>query len=178
MNHEEGPPQPIKGQESTGARARVPCLLVPSSVMRLLPPSIFCPSSRATAVGARCSPRSPPQNLPPRANAPQTLNRSIRHTVLEAAGVRAGTGGACPPVPLVGHTRLGRGHTHTQTHTRTYRCLGHSHTRIATCLRDVRSHTQAGLMCHYPVLELSCPFFPPLPSPHLWFPLPSYRTVL
>lgn len=36
---------------------------------------------------ARCYPRSPPKNLSPRATAPQTLNRSIRHTMLKAAGV-------------------------------------------------------------------------------------------
>lgn len=44
---------------------------------------------------ARCYPRSPPKNLRPRAAAPQTLNRSIRHTMLRAAGVWAVAVGAC-----------------------------------------------------------------------------------
>lgn len=43
----------------------------------------------------RCYPRSPPKNLRPRAAAPQTLNRSIRHTMLRAAGVWAVAVGAC-----------------------------------------------------------------------------------
>lgn len=42
-----------------------------------------------TAVGQRCYPRSPPKNHRPCTTAPQILNRSIRHTMLRAAGVWA-----------------------------------------------------------------------------------------
>lgn len=52
-------------------------------------------SSLGHSCRVRCYPRSPPKNLRPRATAPQTLNRSIRHTMLRAAGVWAVAVGAC-----------------------------------------------------------------------------------
>lgn len=55
-------------------------------------PFVFC---LGHSCHTRCYPCSPPKNLRPRATAPQTLNRSIRHTVLRAAGVWAVAAGAC-----------------------------------------------------------------------------------
>lgn len=72
---------------------------------------------------ARCYPCSPPENLRPRATARQTLNRSIRHTVLRAAGVWVVALGAC--LVLWPETcALSQGHTHSCTpHCRCYSLL-------------------------------------------------------
>lgn len=65
----------------------------------------------------RCYPCSPPKNLRPRATAPQTLNRSIRHTMLRAAGVWAVAAGVCL-VPRPEACTLSQ----TQTHNCTPHC--------------------------------------------------------
>lgn len=71
----------------------------------------------------RCYPRSPPKNLRPRAAAPQTLNRSIRHTMLRAAGVWAVAVGACL-VPWPETCALSQTHTHSCTpHCKSYALL-------------------------------------------------------
>ena len=72
-------------------------------------------SSLGHSCQARCYPHSPPKNLRPRAAAHQTLNRSIRHTVLGAAGVWAVALGACL-VPWPETCALSHTHTHSQLH--------------------------------------------------------------
>lgn len=71
-------------------------------------------SSLGHSCQTRCCPHSPPKNLRPRATAPQTLNRSIRHTMLKAAGVWAVVVGACL-VPRPEACALSQTHTHSCT---------------------------------------------------------------
>lgn len=73
--------------------SKLPWLLFPSSMMRYFLRLLSPVWGTAVKLGAIHTPL--PKNLRPRATAPQTLNRSIRHTMLKAAGVWAVAAGAC-----------------------------------------------------------------------------------
>lgn len=76
-----------QNQMAVWPKANCHAFSVPSSLMRYF--LRLLSSVWGTAVGQRCYPRSSPKNHRPCTAAPQTLNRSIRHTKLRAAGVWA-----------------------------------------------------------------------------------------
>lgn len=92
--------------------SKLPCLFSPIFDDAVLPQAFV--SGLGRSCQARCYPRSPPKNLRPRAAAPQTLNRSIRHTMLRAAGVWAVAVGACL-VPWPETCALSQTHTRSCT---------------------------------------------------------------
>ena len=94
--------------------SKLPCLFSPIFDDAVLPRAFVF--SLGHSCQARCYPRSPPKNLRPRAAAPQTLNRSIRHTMLRAAGVLS-CGCGCVSCPSARDVRIiSLSHTHTELH--------------------------------------------------------------
>lgn len=128
--------------------------------------------------GARCYPRFPSpkkENLRPRAAAPQTLNRSIRHTVLVAAGVLS-CGCGCVSCPM------GQRRAHYCKHTLT---AAHHTAQVLLCSTPSYKDNGFILLCHSSRLSRHRLMFRLLPvDPSLCFECPpppfppGYRSAL